>query len=966
MNDDRKTKAQLINELQQLRQRLSEAEAASDDSAEREPLNTALSNHQLLFENARDIILFVRYQDGRILEANPAAEQAYGYSRAELLTKTITDLRAASTQPNLAAQMNRAAAEGIHFETIHRRRDGREFPVEVNSRGATLGGERVLLSIIRDIGERQLAEQRQQEFNQTLARHNAELDAERARWRAAIEGMADEVWLCDAQGKISLMNLLAVTRMGLEEFKDKSVAEVLNEVEILNPDGQPRPADQAPLLRSLRGEIVRGEEILRHRQSGRIRYRQFSSAPTRDATGAITGAVAIVRDITEYKQAQEALRHSEEHYRRALDNMLEGCQIIDAEWRYVYVNAAAARQGHHIPDELLQHTMLEVYPGIETTELFAVLQRCMTERSSYHLENEFAYADGDIGWFDLSIRPVPEGLFILSIDITERKRAEKARHESEARLAGVITSAMDAIITIDAQQRIVLFNAAAERMLLVSAGDVIGQPIERFIPERYQALHRQHIRHFDETGITTRSMGALNPLSAVRANGEEFPIEASISQITIDGQKLFTVILRDITIRKHAAEALRRAYDGLEQRVDERTAELQAANRQLRQQADLIELAPAAIFVRDLQSTIVYWSHGAEAMYGWSRAEAVGQISYQLLQTQFPESRSATEQALLTSGLWEGELIQTRRDGARLIVTSRWALQRDEHDAPSAMLEINLDITERKRAEEAVQQLNQHLEQYAAQLEASNKELESFSYSISHDLRAPLRAINGFARILLEDYTAQLPLDAQRYLQILRDNARQMGQLIDDLLAFSRLNRQPLVKRPIDLTGQVQQTLADLGDQRNGRNVEIIVGELPPGEADPALLRQVWINLLSNALKYTRSRDPARIEVGSLPSAQVRAQLAGELADPYRARVAADMAEVSPDSTVYFVRDNGVGFDMRYADKLFGVFQRLHRVEDFEGTGVGLAIIQRIIHRHGGRVWAVSGVDQGATFYFTL
>ena len=246
---------------------------------------------------------------------------------------------------------------------------------------------------------------------------------------------------------------------------------------------------------------------------------------------------------------------------------------------------------------------------------------------------------------------------------------------------------------------------------------------------------------------------------------------------------------------------------------------------------------------------------------------------------------------------------------------------------------------EHKRAEDAVNRLNEDLDRRATELEAANKELEAFSYSVSHDLRAPLRAIDGFSRILMEEYAPQLAPEAQRYLKLVRDNTRQMGNLVDDLLAFSRLSRQPLRKQSVKTTALIHQALDELRADVNGRQVEFKVTEMPECQADPNLLKQVWINLLSNALKYTRKREVARIEIGW---------------------------KKENDEQVFFVKDNGVGFDIQYVHKLFGIFQRLHRSEDYEGTGVGLAIVQRIVHRHGGRAWAEGHVDDGATFYFSL
>jgi two-component system sensor kinase len=250
---------------------------------------------------------------------------------------------------------------------------------------------------------------------------------------------------------------------------------------------------------------------------------------------------------------------------------------------------------------------------------------------------------------------------------------------------------------------------------------------------------------------------------------------------------------------------------------------------------------------------------------------------------------------------------------------------------------------QRERAQESIRKLNVELEERVRErtreLQEANRELEAFSYSVSHDLRAPLRAIDGYARILVEDHATQFDAEGERVLGTICAQARHMGRLIDDLLAFARAGRQELIVGRVDMAALARAVGAEVAQQDAGRAATLAVAALPPARGDERLLRQVLTNLLANAWKFTRATPDAHIEVGARGEA---------------------------GAVTYFVRDNGAGFDMAYADKLFGVFQRLHSAEEFEGTGVGLALVQRIVQRHGGRVWAEATVNGGATFYFTL
>ncbi|MHB8629933.1 MAG: sensor histidine kinase [Aggregatilineales bacterium] len=356
----------------------------------------------------------------------------------------------------------------------------------------------------------------------------------------------------------------------------------------------------------------------------------------------------------------------------------------------------------------------------------------------------------------------------------------------------------------------------------------------------------------------------------------------------------------------------------------------------------LMDTLPDSVFIKDTKSRFVINNMHHQRILGKTTLdEVVGKTDFDLFPRELAELYYADEQAVVRTGQPVTDREEPTIDATG---THRWHLTtkvplRDAQGEITGLVGISRDITERKRIEEEINRLNSDLKLRAAALESANKELEAFSYSVSHDLRAPLRAIDGFSRILLEEHAPQLTPAAARYLQRVRDNAQRMGQLIDDLLRFARLSRQPLNKQTVSLTDLVRQVLDELRSEQAGRQVELVTAELSVSEADPALLKQVYVNLISNAFKYTRGREPARIEIGY---------------------------EDQNGERRYFVKDNGAGFDMQYASKLFGVFQRLHSAQEYEGTGVGLAIVQRVVNRHGGRVWAVGEVNQGATFYFTL
>ena len=380
-------------------------------------------------------------------------------------------------------------------------------------------------------------------------------------------------------------------------------------------------------------------------------------------------------------------------------------------------------------------------------------------------------------------------------------------------------------------------------------------------------------------------------------------------------------------------------------------SERQAREKIIAGQAALLELAYDAIFVRDLDGRITYWNAAAEHAYGFTRAEAVGQIAHDMLSTKFPEPLASIEASMTQRGRWEGELMHRRADGQSIIVESRWAARRSPGGSLLGFLEINRDITARKDAErealrraEEIQALNATLEQRVQQrtvyLERANKNLAAFTYSAAHDLRTPLRALSGFAEALAEEYGDRLDETGRGYAGRIQAASGNMATMLDDLLHLSQVSTAEMNLQDVDLSAEVTAICDQLRARDPGRRVRVTVEDGVRVTADRPLIRTVLENLLENAWKFTAGREHATIEF---------------------ATTAVDDAPLC-----CYVRDNGAGFDPAYADKLFQPFQRLHASSEYPGTGTGLASVQRIIDRHGGRIWAEGAVGRGATIYFTL
>lgn len=877
------------------------------------------------------------------------------------------------------------------------------------------------------------------------------LKAGEEKLRLIIEESPNALLMVDDRGRITFVNQQAEKLFGYPR------AELLGEtVERLVPGRFSRKhADyRADFFHHASARPMgAGREVFGLRKDGSEVPIEIGLNPIKTDEGSFV--IASIIDITERKRIEQVARESEEQLHAVLESLSEGLVISDLEGQAIHWNRAGLQMhGFSSMDECLVRLpdFQDIFE-LSTLEGEALdleqwpLARVIAGEALVDYEVNVRRLDREwnrVFSYGGAIVQEPNGralAFLTITDITERQQAEKKLRRSREQLAGVIGSAMDAIISVDEQERIVLFNNAAERMFLFPAEDAIGQPLNRFIPERSRAAPHQLVEGCGETHTNERSTGALDARCGLRADGEEFPLEGSTSQIDSEGLKLSTFILRDISERQRAEEAHR-------------------------EQTRILDLAP--ILIRDLAGRIIFWNAGAEQMFGWMAEEALDKISHTLLRTQFPRPLEEIKARVLAHGHWEGELVHFRKNGERVVVACRWVLHRDKQGKPKAILAVNNDVTEHRRmeqaersselryrrlfesakdgilildgdtghivdvnpyliqvlgfskeeflgkelwqlgffedidasklaftelkakgyiryenlplktrngfvmrvefvsnsymagasrviqcnirditertlAEEKIHRLNEELEERiaerTAELRTANKELEAFSYSVSHDLRAPLRHINGFSQALLEDYEDKLDEAGKGYLREVRGASQEMAQLIDDVLQLARVTRSEMLREEVDLSDLALSVTTDL-KQSNGRQKVIVkIEEGLVTRGDKRLLRCVLTNLLGNAWKFTSKRDNPEILFGS---------------------------EQKNGEVFYFVRDNGAGFDMAYVKKLFGAFQRLHTAGEFEGTGIGLATVQRIINRHGGRVWAEGSVNAGATFCFTL
>jgi PAS domain S-box-containing protein len=620
-----------------------------------------------------------------------------------------------------------------------------------------------------------------------------------ARSKSLFETLPIGVVFQDAEGRITEANPAALRILGLTLEQLQGRTSVDPRWRAVHADGSDFPCEEHPAMVCIRtGEPVHDVVMGAYNPlTGEQRWIRVNATPLFSPGESVPREVyATFEDFTELHLAELALRESEARLRATLDTMQIGCQILDSEWRYVYINPAAERHNRRPSAELIGNRYADMWPGIERTEVHGIIETCMRERTVQTMLNEFAYPDGAVGWFELIVQPMGGDVLIQSIDVTARVAADRALRESETRYRIVADNTYDWEWWVDPDGDFVYCSPGC--------AEITGYGPEEFMDDSGRLLE---IVHPDDR-------------EKVRAHMSTYLSEPDATVIE------FRVL----------------AKDGLERIIDHRCR---------------------PVFADD--------------------------------------------------GTWLGRHASNR------------------------------DVTERRKAEEEVRRLNKELQRRVVsrteQLDAATHELEALAYSIAHDVRAPLRTIDGFSAAVLEDEGEAMSEDARLSLQRVRTAAQTLARLLDDLTGLSRASQRELARERVDLSGLAEDVADEITLEHPSRRVELSVSPGLVADADPVLARVILRELLGNAWKFTARREVAHVEVG---------------------------ARDLEDAVAFYVRDDGAGFDLRYAEHLFGVFQRMHPPGEFEGDGVGLAMVQRLVRRHGGRCWAEAEVGKGATFFFTL
>ncbi len=878
---------------------------------------------EYLIKHANDAIILAD-ENLHIIEANNRFIEIYGYALEDISDLAVFDLIVPEEVDTIRQRLSQIGEEGaLISEGNHRRKDGAVFPAELSARFIEVEGRKWFQAIIRDITERKRAE--------AALRENEE------KFRSLFEYSTVGKSLTSPEGRLLHVNSALADMLGytVEELQRISFSD------ITHPDDMAESRESIRCLIENEREFYRFEKRYFHKNGG-VLWTDVSTRLVRDAAGKPEYFITSVLNITDRKHAEEELRASERRYRTLFESMLNGfayCKIIfekgaPADFVYLDVNGAFERLTGL--KNVTGKRVSEVIPGIHQSDpgLLEIYAKAALTGKPETFEMHLQALDM---WFSVAVYSMEKEYFVAVFDvITERKRAEIALQESKRELQVLMDAAPVGISWADKEGKIQYINRNFHELFGYTVEDLSDISTWRSLA-------------YPDPAYRDTIPSLISLLDEARKQGKEAaPIEVSVTckdgsvrqviQAGVFASNRILAIYNDITERKRAEEEVRTLNEELERRVIDRTARLEEAKSAIAENAmrieDLYNRAPCGYHSLDENGVFMEINDTELGWLGYAREEVVGRLSFRDLITE--DSRKVFEAnfpAFKERGyVYNLEFDMVRKDGSIFPVIVNAGAIRDDLGRYVRSRSTVMDFSEVKRARE-------DMVLYSAKLEALNKELEAFSYSVSHDLRAPLRAIDGFSQVIIEDYAERLDEKGRNYLDRIRASSQRMALLIDDILTLSRVGRSEMHFSPTDLSGLARAAAAELSEKEPERDARFIIKENVKVDGDPALLRIVMENLVGNAWKFTSKRRGAEIEFGTMQF---------------------------DEDDVFFVRDNGAGFDMKYAERLFGAFQRLHSTQEFEGTGIGLTLVQRIINRHGGRIWAEGETDKGATIFFTL